>query len=142
MDQLVYDTDMLPTEAAEMISIRRVAQRERDRRAREIMVPMPVIREDSTIRDAANLLIESNCSILAVVGDDDRLVGVVTEWDVTRSTAEGISKKQPLNQITSREVISASPDEELLSMVRKLEHEEITAMPVVREWTGIGDGEQ
>lgn len=138
VDLLVNDPDLLPTEAAEMISIRRVAQRERDRTAREIMVPIPTIREACTIRDAANLLVESNSPILAVVDAAEKLVGVVTEWDVTNSTAKGISKRQPLEGITSKQVISAGPDEDLLSMLRKLEHEEITAVPVVEDGRVLG----
>ena len=138
VDQLVKDPDMLPTEAAELISIRRVAQCERDRTAREIMMPMAMIGENCTIREAANLMMESKSSILAVLDTDDRLVGVVTAWDVTSSTAKGISKKQPLSLITTREVVSAAPNEDLLCIVRKLEHQEITAMPVVEDEHVLG----
>jgi len=138
VDLLVQDADMLPCEAAEKISIRRVAKRESDRAAAEIMIPIPTIQEDRMIREAAALLVESSCSILAVVTGQDELVGVVTDWDVTRSTAEGISKKQPLKLIMSRDVICAEPGENLLSMLSKLETHEITALPVVGNGKVLG----
>ncbi len=138
VDLLVMDADILPCEAAEKISIRRLAGRESGRTAAEIMIPIPTIQEDRMIREAAALLVESSCSILAVVSDDNELVGVVTDWDVTRSTAEGISKKQPLNLIMSREVILAEPGENLLSMLSKLETHEISALPVVENGKVLG----
>ena len=138
VDLLVADADTLPCEAAEKISIRRVAHRESDRTASEIMIPIPTIQEDHMIREAAALLVESSCSILAVVSESNKLVGVVTDWDVTRSTAEGISKKQPLKLIMSREVVLAEPDENLLSMLGKLETHEISALPVVENGKVLG----
>ncbi len=131
IDLLVADPDLLPCEAAESISIRRVAKRESDKTALEIMIPMPCIEQHKSIREAAAMLVETKCSILAVVSEGDDLVGVVTDWDVTRSTAEGISKKQPLDLIMQAEVIQVSPEEKILNIVQKLEHQEITAMPVV-----------
>jgi glutamate dehydrogenase (NAD(P)+) len=138
VDMLVEDPDLLPGEAAETISIRRAARRESDRTAEEIMIPMPTIRDDRTIRDAAALLVETNCSILAVISAEGELVGVVTDWDVTRSAAENVSKKQPLSIIMQREVVAAAPEEKILSMIRKLEHQEISSMPVVEKGRVLG----
>jgi glutamate dehydrogenase (NAD(P)+) len=138
IDLLVADADTLPCEAAEKISIRRVARRESDRTAAEIMIPIPTIHEDRMIREAAALLVESSCSILAVVSESDELVGIVTDWDVTRSTAEGISKKQPLKLIMSRDIVLAEPAENLLSMLSKLETHEISALPVVENGKVLG----
>jgi glutamate dehydrogenase (NAD(P)+) len=138
VDLLTADVDILPCEAAERISIHRVASHESDRTAAEIMVPIPTIREDRMIREAAALLVEANCGILAVVSERGELVGVVTDWDVTRSTAEGISKKQPLSQIMKREVISVGPGENILNIIRIIEHQEITAMPVVENGNVLG----
>lgn len=138
VDLLVADADTLPCEAAEKISIRRVARRESDRTAADLMIQIPTIHEDRTIREAAALLVESSCSILAVVSENDELVGVVTDWDVTRSTAEGTSKKQPLKLIMSTDVVLAEPGENLLSMLSKLETHEISALPVVEDGKVLG----
>jgi CBS domain-containing protein len=138
VDMLISDPDLLPCEVAESISIQRVATRESDRTASEIMVPMPTINEGRTIRDAAAMLVDTNCSILAVVSEENELVGVVTDWDVTRSTAEGISKKQPLSEIVQRDVISVGPKANILGIIRKLEHQEISSMPVVENGHVLG----
>jgi len=131
IDILSSDSDILPSEAAEMISIKRVARRESDRTALDIMVPMPTIQEALSVQDASKILIDKKSSILAVVSQDEDLVGVVTEWDITQSTARGGASDLPLAEIMSKRVITADPTDTILEMIQKLENYEISAMPVV-----------
>lgn len=138
IDLLVSDADMLPCEAAEYISIRRIASSEADRIAEDIMIPIPTIYSHSTLREAASLLIESSSPILAVLSTADELVGVITGWDITRATATGTPDSQPIQKIMTSEVISARPSDNVLEMIRKLEHYEISAMPVVEKGRAKG----
>ena len=138
VDLLVSDADLLPCEAAEHISIRRVARRESDRTAAEIMEPIPTLAVDKSVREAAALLVEANSPILAVVTPAGELVGVVTDWDITRATARRKAGDEPVDAIMSREVISAEPGDTILEMIRKLEHHEISAMPVVDKGSVVG----
>lgn len=131
VDHLVSDSDMLPCEAAEKISIHRIALSESDRTAADIMVSIPTISLNHTVRDAASQLVEAGSPILAVVNVKGELAGVITEWDITRATAQGSPDDQPLEEIMSREVVAAAPGDTILEMIRKLEHHEISAMPVV-----------
>jgi glutamate dehydrogenase (NAD(P)+) len=138
VDLLVSDADMLPNEAAEHISVRRIAARESNKTAAELMEPMPTTQLDCTVQDAAVRLIESERSILAVLNEQGELAGVVTDWDITQATALGSPDHQPLSEIMTRDVISVTPDESILDMVRTLEHHGITAMPVVAQGTVLG----
>jgi len=138
IDLLISDADMLPNEAAEQISIRRIAARESDKKAVEIMESIPTIPVASTVKVAAAALINSPSPILAVVDDDDQLAGVVTDWDITRATSIGSPENLPLEQVMTREVISADPADNILDVIRKLEHHEISAMPVVSGKSVLG----
>ncbi len=138
VDALISDPDMLPCEAAERISVRRIAVREADRTASDIMTSMPTIEAEATLRQAAEGLLESESSLLAVVGAAGELVGVVTEWDITRAMATGKLENSPLSEIMTAEVIAAAPDEGILDLVRKLETHEISAMPVVENGAVLG----
>jgi glutamate dehydrogenase/leucine dehydrogenase/CBS domain-containing protein len=131
IELLISDADMLPSEAAERISIRRIAARESDRKASEIMESIPTIPVNSTVKQAASTLIQSKSPILAVVGPDAELTGVVTGWDITRATSIGSPDSLPLEQVMTRQVISAGPQDGIMDVIRKLEHHEISAMPVV-----------
>jgi glutamate dehydrogenase (NAD(P)+) len=138
IDLLVSEADMLPCEAAERVSIRRIASSERDRTAADMMVSIPTIAVSCSVQEAAAMLVEAGSPILAVVAESGELVGVITEWDITRATAKGEQDNLPLEQIMSRDVISASPGDTILDVIGKLEHFEISAMPVVE--TGRVEG--
>ncbi|MBI2205805.1 MAG: CBS domain-containing protein [Candidatus Rokubacteria bacterium] len=138
VDLLVSDPDMLPAEAAERISVRRIAARERDRTAADLMEPIPTLPLASTVRAAATCLVVAQSPILAVVTSDGQLAGVVTEWDVTRATARGSPDDQPVEEIMTRAVVSVAPGDGILEMIRKLEHHGISAMPVVEGRTVRG----
>jgi glutamate dehydrogenase (NAD(P)+) len=138
IDILTSDADMLPSEAAEQISVRRIAARESDRKASEIMEPIPSIQVASTVKQAAAALIESPSPILAVINDESELTGVVTDWDITRATSIGFPDNQPLEEVMTRDVISADPQDGILDVIRKLEYHEISAMPVVSGKSVLG----
>ena len=138
VDLLVADPDLLPCEAAEQISVRRIAVREMDRCARDIMVPIQTITAEAAVGEAARKLLEVDGSLLAVVGLRGELRGVVTDWDINRAMALGRAPHSPLAEIMSTEVISVGPGESILQVVRALETYEISAMPVVEADTAIG----
>jgi glutamate dehydrogenase (NAD(P)+) len=131
IDLLSRDADMLPCEAAEKISVRRIATSESSRTAADIMERMPTISRTGTVQEAAEKLIQSDSSILGVESSEGALLGVVTEWDITRATAVGHSEQSPVSEIMTDEVICASPTDSILRIVRRLENHEISAMPVV-----------
>lgn len=138
IDLLISDADMLPHEAAEQISIRRIAARECDRTAAEIMETIPRISTECTVEHAAATLIDTNCPILAVVSPQDDLAGVITGWDITRAVANGSPDDLQLEDVMTHTVITAQPEDGILDVIRKLEHHEISAMPVVSGTKVVG----
>ena len=133
IDLLLSDADSLPCEAAESISVRRITIRESQRTAADIMAPIPTISTSDTIKTAAATLVEQGCPILAIISSSGQLVGVVTEWDITRATAQGSPDDLSIQKIMTKQVITAAPTDGILDVIRKLEHHEISAMPVVAE---------
>ena len=133
---LTSNQDMLPSAAAEQISLQRLSRKESLRTAMDIMVSIPVIDVQSTMQQAAELMIKENSGIVAVLSNE-KLVGVLTDWDVTKATAEGISATS-LEKIMTKDVITASPDLNLLDIVQELEQYKISAMPVVQEGIVLG----
>jgi glutamate dehydrogenase/leucine dehydrogenase/CBS domain-containing protein len=136
VETLTSNQDILPSAAAEQISLQRLSRRESLRTAIDIMVSIPVIDVQSTMQQAAELMIKENSGIVAVLSNE-KLVGVLTDWDVTKATAEGISATS-LENIMTKDVITASPDLNLLEIVQELEQYKISAMPVVQEGIVLG----
>jgi len=86
------------------------------------------IREDTTIEKAAELMIHLETNHLPVVSLDDRLIGIVTSWDIAKAVARGL---HDLREITTSPVVTTTLDEPVEEAVRKMEDNGISALPVV-----------
>jgi glutamate dehydrogenase (NAD(P)+) len=133
LNHLTADPDMLPCEAAEQISINRIASSEQHRTVADVMEPISTILETETVREAARLLISRPGDLLAVISPEGGLTGVITDWNVTEASATACAADVPIAEIMTREVITTRPTDTILDVVRTLEHYEISAMPVVTE---------
>jgi CBS domain-containing protein len=100
------------------------------------MISIPTIDVTSKIQEAAQLMIKENSGIIAVLSED-KLVGVVTDWDVTAAVASN-SCDAILEMIMTKDVITASPDFSIVDIVRELEQYQISAMPVVEKGKVLG----
>jgi glutamate dehydrogenase (NAD(P)+) len=137
VDLLASNADLLPCQAAERISVRRLAEKESERTAKDIMEPMPMVRVDTPLTRVAALIVEGRGNIIAVLGDDERIAGVVTTWDITRAVAEGTCAGR-LEAIMTKRVVSAGPAARIADIVRDLEQNRISAMPVVEDGRVLG----
>tara|TARA_B100000614_G_scaffold231910_1_gene226223 strand:- start:459 stop:2327 length:1869 start_codon:yes stop_codon:yes gene_type:complete len=138
VDGLCRDADSLPCEIAEKISIQRITAKEKSRTARDVMAEAPTISLDKSIADAADLLVESHLSIVTVVSEKGKLIGIVTNWDITRATALKLPMDAPLTKIMTADVVYTGPETTILDCIRMLEHHEISAMPIVEENQVVG----
>jgi glutamate dehydrogenase (NAD(P)+) len=131
IDGLIADDDALPCQVAERISINRIVRRESRRRALDVMVEMAKIPASCTIQEAAQTLLEKNTDILSVVALEGQVIGVVTDWDITQAAARGQTVGVKVDAIMSRAVVSCSPQDSILDVLRKLEQYDISALPVL-----------
>ena len=136
VDLLAAHPDMLPCTAAERISLQRLTVKERERTAKDIMIPIPTIDVKSKIQEAAALMIQNKSGIIAVLSEN-KLVGVVTDWDITAAVSSN-SCDVILDKIMTKDVVIASPDFSIIDIVRELEQYQISAMPVVEQGKVLG----
>ncbi|MCP4453258.1 MAG: CBS domain-containing protein, partial [Planctomycetes bacterium] len=121
VDGLCKDADSLPCEIAEKISIQRIASMEKSRTARDIMADGPTISLDKSIADAADLLVAAHVSIVTVVSEKGKLIGIVTNWDITRAMALKLPMDAPLTKIMTADVVYTGPDASIIDCIRMLE---------------------
>jgi glutamate dehydrogenase/leucine dehydrogenase/CBS domain-containing protein len=136
VDLLASNPDMLPSNAAEKISLQRLIGKENQLTAKDIMESIPTIDVHSTAQDAAALLIKDNSDIAAVL-KEDILIGVVTDWDITKAMAENACDVN-LDAVMTQDVITAKPDYTIIDIVRDFEQFRISAMPVVENGKVLG----
>ena len=96
--------------------------------ARDVMLTdVPVIREGSGIEDAARMMVTTEFTHLPVVSKDDRLVGIITAWDISRAVATSYDH---IDEIMTRDVITSRLDESIGASAKKMAGYNISALPV------------
>jgi glutamate dehydrogenase (NAD(P)+) len=138
IDGLCRDADSLPCEIAEHISVQRIGSKEKSRKARDIMEDAPTIGVDKSVTDAAELLVRAHVPIVNVVSEKGKLIGIVTNWDITKAMASKLPMDSPLTRVMTADVVTSSPDAGIIDCIRKLENHDISAMPIVEDDRVLG----
>lgn len=86
------------------------------------------IRDDTSIEDAAQLMITEKITHIPVVNDNDKLAGIVTAWDISKAVALNFNK---LEEIMTKDVITAWPDDSIEISAQKMRKYNISSLPVV-----------
>ena len=94
---------------------------------RDVRVANP----DETIRDAARVMAEINAGVLPV-GEDDRLVGMITDRDIAvRAVAEGKAPSTKVRDVMSAEVLYCYDDQDVDEVARNMGDVQVRRLPVV-----------
>lgn len=86
------------------------------------------IRDDSSIAEAAKLMISEKITHIPVVSDNNKLTGIVTAWDISKAVALNFNK---LEEIMTKDVITAWPDDSIELSAQKMRKYNISSLPVV-----------
>lgn len=101
-------------------------------KVREVMTKdVAVANPDQGIGDAARTMAECDAGALPV-GDNDRLVGVITDRDIAiRAVARRLSPDTPVREVMSKEVLYCYEDEELEQVAKNMGDNQVRRLPVV-----------
>lgn len=101
------------------------------RRVSEMMVGTFVtITGEESVKEAANRLLKGNTNHLPVIDAENRLIGIVTTFDISKAFARG-EEDQKVSEIMTRSVITALPDEPVDLAARRLQQNNIGALVVI-----------
>ncbi len=90
-----------------------------------------LVNPDQTIREAASLMSECDAGSLPV-GQENRLVGVITDRDIAiRAVAQGKSPDTPVREIMSAEVLYCFEDEDAEHVARNMGDNQVRRLPVL-----------
>ena len=84
-----------------------------------------------SIRDAARMMAEIDAGVVPV-GENDRLVGVITDRDIAiRAVAEGKTPETPVREVMSTEVKYCFEDDDVSDVARNMAEIKLRRLPVV-----------
>ena len=99
----------------------------------DIMTSNPVVLSpDTVLREAAQKMRDLDSGVMPI-GDGDRLVGMLTDRDITvRATADGLDPNTtPVKDVMSPDVIYCFADDEVETAARKMEEHQIRRLIVL-----------
>ena len=86
---------------------------------------------DRSIREAAQMMADQDIGALPV-GENDRLVGMVTDRDIAvRAVAQGLGPDTKIRQVMSQEVMYCFDDEDLDDVAQNMGDIKVRRMPVL-----------
>jgi CBS domain-containing protein len=109
--------------------------------AADVMTPeVSFVRSDETVVAAARRMRDEGVGALPVCGPDDKLVGMLTDRDITiEVVARGVDPSTiQVGEIAQGEVISAAPDEPILTAVSRMTSYQLRRLPVVENDALVG----
>lgn len=99
----------------------------KDAMTTEVKVASP----DQTLREAAQMMAECDSGALPV-GEDDRLVGMLTDRDITiRAVAKGLPPDTPIREVMSKEVLYCFQDEDIEHVADNMGEQQVRRLPVL-----------
>jgi CBS domain-containing protein len=98
----------------------------------QVMTPDIVIAcPEQTIGDAARMMAKADIGSLPV-GDDDRLVGMLTDRDIViRAVAKGMSADTPVREVMTAEIRYCYDDQDVTEVARNMAELGVRRLPVV-----------
>jgi uncharacterized protein (DUF39 family)/CBS domain-containing protein len=90
--------------------------------------PIITSRPSDQISEVAKQLVKNNINHLPVVDGHNKLLGIVTSWDIAHAVARG-SKK--LSEVMTKKVVVAMEDEPVEVIARRIDKNDISGVPIV-----------
>jgi homoserine O-acetyltransferase len=95
-----------------------------------MMEKIATIKADADVVEAAKLMLDKHVTHIPVVTDDNKLIGIVTSWDLSKSIA---TNSNQLKDIMTKTVKYCNAHESIEDVARKMRKFDISCLPVVDE---------
>ena len=90
--------------------------------------PLIIASPNDDITDVAKRLVQNNVNHLPVVDSDNKLLGIVTSWDIANAVAKGENR---LKDVMTKKVVIAREDEPVDVIARRIDKHEISGLPII-----------
>jgi CBS domain-containing protein len=87
---------------------------------------------ETTLAEAAALMLDADCGILPVVDPEGKLVGVVTDRDmyIALATRNRLASQLTVGEVARRDVFTCGPDDDVQSALATMKQHHVRRLPV------------
>jgi CBS domain-containing protein len=96
--------------------------------------------EDKSLRDVAKLLAQHGIGCIVIVGDNDKIAGIVSERDLIRAIGQAGPKvlNEPVSDFMTKTVVTAREHDTIDQLMSEMTMHQFRHMPVVEKDRLIG----
>jgi CBS domain-containing protein len=90
---------------------------------------------ETSLATVATMMWESDCGVLPVVNDENKVVGMITDRDIAIAVATKgrLASEISVSETISGKVYSATPEEDIHTALKTMRHERVHRLPIVNE---------
>ena len=96
----------------------------KDLKSEVLIIARPI----DNISEVARKMVQNNINHLPVVDEKDKLLGIVTSWDIANAVAHG---KKKLTDVMTKKVIIAREEEPVDVIARRIDKNKISGLPII-----------
>lgn len=96
----------------------------KDLKSEVLIIARPI----DDISEVARKMVQNNINHLPVVDEQDKLLGIVTSWDIANAVAHG---KKKLTDVMTKKVIIAREEEPVDVIARRIDKNKISGLPII-----------
>ncbi len=107
---------------------------------KEILNPLVItVKKEDTIKETLDKMTTKGINGMPVIDDKNNLVGMVVKADIYRFLiAPGHYDTCPVDWVMTKNIITASSDEDIIEIAKRLQENDIIAMPVLEDNKVVG----
>ncbi|OED29540.1 homoserine O-acetyltransferase [Methanosphaera sp. WGK6] len=86
------------------------------------------LHDGAEIREAAELMMKHNKTHIPIIDDNDKIVGIVTAWDLSKAIA---TDAKYIDEIMTQEVFTCHEDDSIFDVTNRMKEHNISGLPVI-----------
>ena len=92
-----------------------------------------LLKSSSSMEDVINVLSEESLRIAIIVGEENRIQGIVTDGDIRRALVKGCTIKSHVDEFMCRNPLVASSDKSRVEILNMMKERDLLVIPLVNE---------
>lgn len=93
--------------------------------------PTPTLAAEETLLRAATLMLEREISALPILDGDGQILGILTDKDLLRASAQGGLTDRKVSAFMTRDVITGAPEQTIAQAVAAMARAEVHHLPIL-----------
>jgi CBS domain-containing protein len=92
-------------------------------------------RPDATLESAAMLMWNGDCGTVAIVDDESKVIGIITDRDICMAVAlqHKTASEIQVQEVMSRQLFTCHPENDIMNALKTMSFQKVRRLPVIND---------